>query len=168
MVFGPMLFFLAPADAPSGKHKIGYLTMFMRGLLAAISISIGVFLTEVDETAAGIATTFPAIFTTTMISLWISQDSAVSVGAVGPLLMGSVSVSMYSCLFFTFTKLMKPLLPEIPLIIVSCLLAYMGALIGGSLPSFFLIRCRRARNRNNTLVEDETTTMMHSTKPNKV
>ena len=38
--------------------------------------------------AAGVTAVFPAIFMTTMISLWLSQGEAVQVGAVGPMMLG--------------------------------------------------------------------------------
>ena len=45
---------------------------------------------------AGLAAVFPAIFLTTMVSLWMSQGEAVQIGAVGPMMLGSGSVSFYA------------------------------------------------------------------------
>ena len=39
---------------------------------------------------------FPAIFLTSMVSVWWSQGRAVSAGAVGPMMLGSASVAAYA------------------------------------------------------------------------
>ena len=55
---------------------------------------------------AGVAAVFPAIFLTTMVSLWWSQGQAVPMGAVGPLVLGSGSVSAYAlCAAFSLPAL---------------------------------------------------------------
>lgn len=48
--------------------------------------------------APSFAAVFPAIFLSTMVSLWLAQGEAVPAGAVGPMMLGSVSVSAYSML----------------------------------------------------------------------
>ena len=45
---------------------------------------------------SGLASVFPAIFLTTMVALWFSQDSSVSIGAAGPMMLGGAS----GCSFF--------------------------------------------------------------------
>ncbi len=85
--------------APRGSRRVGPLTLLARGLLAAVAIGLSVLLAEVaGPMAAGLAATFPAIFLTTMVSLWLSQGTAVQAGAVGPMMLGSASVSAYAVL----------------------------------------------------------------------
>ena len=48
---------------------------------------------------AGLASTFPAIFLTTMVSLWISQGQAVTQGAAGPMMLGGLAVVGYSMMY---------------------------------------------------------------------
>ena len=45
---------------------------------------------------SGIASVFPAIFLTTMVSVWLAQGEAVQSGAVGPMMLGSTSVSVFA------------------------------------------------------------------------
>ena len=59
---------------------------------------------------AGLASVFPAIFLTTMVSLWVAQGQAVQVGSVGPMMLGSCSVSGYALLaIWTFPAFGAPL-----------------------------------------------------------
>ena len=93
--------------APSGRRSVGPVTLLARGLLAAAAIGTSVWLaSRGGAIAAGVASCFPAIFLTTMASLWISQGHAVPAGAVGPMMLGSSSVSVYALLAtWSFTAL---------------------------------------------------------------
>src|SRR5690606_19167850 len=72
-------------------------TLLARGLFAACAIGVALWLAEVaGPVAGGVASVFPAIFLTAMVSLWLSQGEAVPVGAIGPIVLGSSSVSLYS------------------------------------------------------------------------
>ncbi len=85
--------------APRGRRPVRFLTLLARGALAAAAIaaSSGLALAGVDL-IAGIASVFPAIFVTTMVSLWWSQGQAVPAGAVGPMMLGSSAVGAYALL----------------------------------------------------------------------
>ncbi|MEC7946371.1 MAG: hypothetical protein VX265_02320 [Myxococcota bacterium] len=83
--------------APRGRRPVGPLTLLARGVLAAIAIGTAVAIAGLGGAlAAGLASTFPAIFLTTMVSLWVSQGEAVQSGAVGPMMLGSASVAMFA------------------------------------------------------------------------
>ena len=83
--------------APRGKNKVGIIILSSRGLAAAIAIGVAVWLSQQGSPLlAGIASVFPAIFLTTMVALWISQGEEVPSGAVGPMMLGSMSVSLYA------------------------------------------------------------------------
>ena len=83
--------------APRGTQAVSPLILASRGLLAATAIGTAVAIAAVGgELLAGIASCFPAIFLTTMVSLWISQGEAVSGGSVGPMMLGSTSVSAFA------------------------------------------------------------------------
>jgi len=83
--------------APKGNRRVGPGTLVARGVLAAAAIGISVWMAGLGIVLlAGIASVFPAIFLTTMVSVWISQGQAVQAGAVGPLMLGSASVSLYA------------------------------------------------------------------------
>ncbi len=85
--------------APGGRRSVGTATLVSRGFLAAAAIGTSVWLaSRGGAIAAGVASCFPAIFLTTMASLWISQGHSVPAGAVGPMMLGSASVSVYALL----------------------------------------------------------------------
>lgn len=83
--------------APRGTRKVSPLVLIGRGLLAATAIAVSVLIARVGGSfLAGMAAVFPAIFLTTMVGLWLSQGSAVPSGAVGPMMLGSCSVQVFS------------------------------------------------------------------------
>jgi len=83
--------------SPAGHRKVGLATLLARGVLAGAAIAGAVWLASVGgAVAAGIASVFPAIFLTTMVSLWISQGESVQAGAVGPMMLGASSVSTFA------------------------------------------------------------------------
>lgn len=82
--------------APGGARRVGPLTLLARGLLAGAAIAVAVWLARIGPLAAGMASVFPAIFLTTMVSLWLSQGESVQAGAVGPMMLGSASVSAFA------------------------------------------------------------------------
>ena len=89
----------AQVPAPRGRNSVSIGQLLSRGLLAAIAIAGAVAVGESGaELAAGVASVFPAIFLTTMVSLWFAQGEAVPSGAVGPMMLGSTSVSGYALL----------------------------------------------------------------------
>ncbi len=121
--------------APAGRRPVGAVTLVARGLLAAAAIGVSVWLAaRGGAVAAGVASCFPAIFITTMVSLWLSQGRSVPAGAVGPMMLGSASVAVYA-LLATWTL---PTLGVIPGVIA----AWTGAALGASLPAVWWIRSR--------------------------
>jgi len=89
---------LSNPPAPRGHRKVGAGTLLLRGGLAAVAIGVAVAIAAYGGgAAAGIASVFPAIFTTTMVSLWLAQGEAVPAGAVGPMMLGSAAVGAHAC-----------------------------------------------------------------------
>lgn len=100
-----------PRPAPKGRHRVGPATLLARGLLAGVAIGVAVVVSRTgNDVAAGVASVFPAIFLTTMVSLWLSQGEAVPAGAVGPMMLGSASVGSYALL----AAALYPLLGALP------------------------------------------------------
>lgn len=88
----------APAS-PGGSRGVKPATLVARGVLAAAAIGASVVIARTGgSVAAGLAAVFPAIFLTTMVSLWLSQGEAVPTGAAGPMMLGSTSVASYALL----------------------------------------------------------------------
>ncbi|MDP6742601.1 MAG: hypothetical protein QF807_05940 [Candidatus Thalassarchaeaceae archaeon] len=102
LFFGLVIGFIATMKhrpTPRGENKVGLFTLFMRGLAASASIGIAVWLSSLgNPLASGVMSIFPAIFTTSMVALWLSQGEAVPAGAIGPMMFGSQSVSLYALL----------------------------------------------------------------------
>lgn len=96
-----------PHRAPAGQRPVPVLVLVMRGLGAGCAIGIAVWLSSLElPLVAGVASVFPAIFVTTMVSLWLSQGEAVPIGAVGPMMLGSTSVAGFAVLAtFSFPAL---------------------------------------------------------------
>ena len=85
--------------APRGKNRVGRFTLFCRGIAAATAIGLAVWLSQLGSPMlAGMASVFPAIFLTSMVALWIAQGEDVPSGAVGPMMLGAMSVSFYALL----------------------------------------------------------------------
>ncbi|MFW5738891.1 MAG: hypothetical protein ACOC1F_00850 [Myxococcota bacterium] len=88
---------LRPLPAPKGHKRVGAGMLFARGVLAAGAIAVAVWIAHLGGAlASGVASVFPAIFLTAMVSLWIAQGEAVPAGAVGPMMLGSTSVATYA------------------------------------------------------------------------
>ena len=96
VVFGAWACIQNP-PAPKGVKKVGIPVLMARGVLAAAAIGLSVWMAALGiPLVAGVASVFPAIFLTTMLAVWLSQGQAVQEGAVGPMMLGSASVSAYT------------------------------------------------------------------------
>lgn len=124
--------------APKGENKVGLLTLAARGTAAACAIGIAVWLSQQGSPLlAGIASVFPAIFLTSMVALWISQGEAVPSGAVGPMMLGGMSVSLYALLAMR-------LIPDYGVVTGSAL-TLVASLLFVSIPAAFWLRFRTHR-----------------------
>ena len=108
--------------APKGSQKVSVVMLFSRGALAAAAVGFAVFLSSLGiAILAGMASVFPAIFLTTMVSVWLAQGHSVQAGAVGPMMLGSSSVSGYALLCAWLFPTMGPALGAFLAWIVSIL-----------------------------------------------
>lgn len=116
--------------APKGKNNVGLQTLLLRGVLAGIAIGVSIIIAKSGHPIlAGIASVFPAIFLTTMISVWISQGESVQLGAVGPMMLGSSAVSFYALIcLYVFSNLSWML---------GSFIAWILSILICSFPSFF-------------------------------
>lgn len=88
---------LGEQPAPVGRRPVGPVALFLRGALAAVAIGLALVIARSGYgLVAGMASVFPAIFLTAMVSVWWSQGRAVSGGAVGPMMLGSAAVAVYA------------------------------------------------------------------------
>jgi hypothetical protein len=125
-------------NAPRGQNRVGPLTLAMRGVAAATAIGVAVWFSQLGSPLlAGMASVFPAIFLTSMVALWIAQGEEVPSGAVGPMMLGAMSVSFYA-LLATYT------LPEYG-VIVGSILTWFASIFAISIPSALWLRFRANR-----------------------
>ena len=83
--------------APKGTRPVSMGVLLSRGVLAATAIGASIALAAAGGPfLAGVIAVFPAIFLTTMVALWLAQGEAVPAGAVGPMMLGSVSVAVFA------------------------------------------------------------------------
>lgn len=88
---------LGAAPPRGARQVVPFSVIAARGVLAGVAIGVALALGHVGSSfVAGMASVFPAIFLTTLVSLWISQGSAVPLGAVGPMMLGSTSVGSFA------------------------------------------------------------------------
>ena len=121
--------------APRGHTSIPGLVLVVRGLLAGICIVFSIWLSGLGSPLlSGMASVFPAIFLTTMVALWFSQGEAVQAGAVGPMMLGGTSVSVFTL----FAALLFPRLS----LWVAVPLVWLGSVILVSLPAYLWLSRR--------------------------
>ena len=78
-------------------RKIGILALLARGIMAATAIAAATLIIALGHPIlAGVASVFPAIFLTIMVSVWISQGEGFPATAVGPMMLGSTSVGAFA------------------------------------------------------------------------
>lgn len=146
VVIGVSVCYFKPVPAPKGTNKVANTTHILRGIMAGIAILVSVLIAQINSFAAGLASTFPAIFLTSMISLWLSQGSAVKSGAVGPMMLGSFSVTGFA---LSFAEILPRLAESMSglggAIALTTLLSYIIAICCCSLPSFYFLRWVRSR-----------------------
>jgi hypothetical protein len=132
-----VFFNLKTRPSPKGNNKVPLLILSLRGLAAAIAIAIALLLAQIGQPLiAGLASAFPAIFLTSMIALWISQGITVPQGAAAPMMLGGVSVAVYSLIVMW----------SIPAydVIMGSIIAWILSVTLWSIPAFLLLRKYRS------------------------
>ena len=91
ILFGVCLCWSLP-PTPAGKNKVKWYVHLCRGLAAFCALFICGIMSQMGlGVVAGAMGSFPAVFLTTMVSVSLSQSADVATGAIGPLIMGSIS-----------------------------------------------------------------------------
>lgn len=127
-----------PHPAPRGTHRVGPLVLAARALAAAAAIAVSILLARSGHpVASGIASVFPAIFTTIMIATWLAQGAHVPTGAVGPMAIGTLSVSAYALLAIVLFPAMS--LPA------AAAICWISAFSAVSVPAYAYLAWRRRR-----------------------
>ena len=124
-----------PYESPKGGREVSKSILLARGLMAATAIGASVWVAGLGyPLLAGLASVFPAIFLTSMVSLWISQGPSVPRGAAAPMLLGGGSVGVYS--------LVAMYSLEAHGIILGSIMSWVTAVAVWSMPSYIYLRWR--------------------------
>ncbi|ORZ35792.1 hypothetical protein BCR44DRAFT_35434 [Catenaria anguillulae PL171] len=126
-----------PPPAPKSRVRVPIGILAARGICAGLAVAASILIGLLSSFAAGVASTAPVIFTTSIIATWVSSGEAVSSGAIGTLLLGSASISMYAMLS---ALLIVPLGGNYWLMAV---VAWVLSVVGVSAPSFAYVTWRR-------------------------
>jgi hypothetical protein len=133
------LFNAHPHPAPKGTKLVSKQVLLARGVMAALAIGVAVWFSGLGKPLlAGLASVFPAIFLTSMVALWLAQGPTVPRGAAGPMMLGGASVAVYA-------NLAMWSLPAYGIVFGS-LVAWVGAVLGWSIPAFLVLRRMHARS----------------------
>lgn len=136
-----------PHPAPKGTRRVGPLVLVVRGVAAAVVIGCAIALSRAGlPVASGIAAVFPVIFTTIMVATWLAQGAHVPTGAVGPMALGTLSVSAYALLAVVLFPMMN--------LALAATLAWIGAVALVSVPAYLFVRSRRARQPRAARTDD--------------
>lgn len=133
-------------DAPKGSKSVSWLTLFIRALSASLSIAFTVYIGSLSPVAAGIMGTFPVIFMTSMVSLWLSQGGGVPSGASGPMILGSTSVALYALLFGVLRFQMN--------LWVAGFVTWIICAVFVAVPTVYFLRYLEEKRKSHVLAED--------------
>lgn len=126
--------------APRGTQRVGWKVLVIRGIAAAIVIAIAIAIKRSGlPVASGMAAVFPVIFTTILVATWLSQGAHVPTGAVGPMTLGTLSVSAYALL----ATVLFPRIGVFP----AAVLCWIAAVSFVSVPSYVYLK-RHALRRD--------------------
>ena len=95
--------------APKGSRSVRPSVLVLRGSAAATAIGIAVWFSSLSYPfVSGLVSTFPAIFLTSMIALWLAQGQDVPQGAAGPMMLGGASVGVYAVVAIVLFPMLGP------------------------------------------------------------
>ncbi len=124
--------------APRGSQRVSPTVLVLRGSAAALVLVVALSFSRAGlPVASGIASVFPVIFTTIMVATWLAQGAHVPTGAVGPMVLGSLSISAYALL----AMWLFPLMP----LGWATLICWLTSISFVSVPAYFYLKSLRAR-----------------------
>ena len=132
-----------PVFSGGTARRVARPVLAARGAFAAAAVVAGVSLANAGlPLVSGIATVFPAIWLTTMVSLWLSHGERVQISAAGPMILGSLSIAVFAQIARFSMPTYGP--------IVGCGIAWIVAVATVSVPAARLLRKRVEREKIHT------------------
>ena len=126
--------------------------LVLRGSAATTAIGIAVWFSSLSYPfVSGLVITFPAIFLTSMIALWLAQGQDVPQGAAGPMMLGGASVGVYAVVAIVLFPMLGPLLGSI--------VTWLISVIAWTIPAYFYLQWRQSLTSLDQRSEAGTSTM---------
>jgi hypothetical protein len=147
LVFGFSILFLRPIASPAASTMSPYYVNIARAIFSGCSIVASLYISDWNAEVSGVTSVFPAVFTITIVSLWISHGQGVPHGALGPMILGTICVDAYT---ISFAQLHPYLYRNLEVTwlecaIITAAISWVIAVTGWSLPIFCFIRWWRRR-----------------------
>ena len=111
-----------------------------------MGVGTAMIASKFDAVLGGLLSVFPIISTVNLISLWLSHGEHFTLGAIGPVILGNLSISTYA---YTYSVLMPLLGP-----IVGAITAVLIAITVISLPTALLFRYLNRRDEATVETSD--------------
>ena len=123
--------------APKGSRSVRPSIFVLRGSAAATAIGIAVWFSSLSYPfVSGLVSTFPAIFLTSMIALWLAQGQDVPQGAAGPMMLGGASVGVYAVAAIVLFPMLGPVLGSI--------ITWLISILAWTIPAYFYLQWRQS------------------------
>ena len=123
--------------APKGSRSVRPTILVLRGSAAALAIGIAVWFSSLSYPfVSGLVSTFPAIFLTSMIALWLAQGQDVPQGAAGPMMLGGASVGVYAVAAIVLFPMLGPVLGSI--------ITWLISILAWTIPAYFYLQWRQS------------------------
>ncbi|MEC7113165.1 MAG: hypothetical protein VXW72_06460 [Candidatus Thermoplasmatota archaeon] len=138
--------------APKGSRSVRPSVLVLRGFAAATAIGIAVWFSSLSYPfVSGLVSTFPAIFLTSMIALWLAQGQDVPQGAAGPMMLGGASVGVYAVVAIVLFPMFGPVLGSI--------VTWLISIIAWTIPAYIYLQWRQSLTSLDQRSEAGTSTM---------
>ena len=138
--------------APKGSRSVRPSVLVLRGSAAATAIGIAVWFSCLSYPfVSGLVSTFPAIFLTSMIALWLAQGQDVPQGAAGLMMLGGASVGVYAVVATVLFPMLGPVLGSITTWLIS--------IIAWTIPAYIYLQWRQSLTSLDQRSEAGTSTM---------
>ena len=142
----------ASRPAPKGSRSVRPSVLVLRGSAAATAIGIAVWFSSLSYPfVSGLVSTFPAIFLTSMIALWLAQGQDVPQGAAGPMMLGGASVGVYAVVAIVLFPMFGPVLGSI--------VTWLISIIAWTIPAYIYLQWRQSLTSLDQRSEAGTSTM---------
>ena len=138
--------------APRGSRSVRPSVLVLRGSAAATAIGIAVWFSSLSYPfVSGLVSTFPAIFLTSMIALWLAQGQDVPQGAAGPMMLGGASVGVYAVVGIVLFPMLGAVLGSI--------VTWLISIIAWTIPAYIYLQWRQSLTSLDQRSEAGTSTM---------